>query len=527
MRSAGRVAFVCAFAWLVMACQFERPTDVLPVDAADGDANLSGVRIGPLAGGWVRIDEATTIVVSFERDPGFDGPVTLSLGAPVPTGLTADPVIVPPGQANGELVLRAGSAAGAQLGPQADLWVVATTSQGTTTAKMDILVAGRPGMVDERYGVVGVVAMPVADAGGFVRQGDRLVVAGGDRLWRWTSEGALDSSFGSAGELVPVFNRMSATGRVFVAGLATGRLLLVGNGIGEVAGRSDVFLQRVTMDGQLDPTYIESFDVQAVDTFTVSAVAVGPGDSIFVAGLAWQAGENAVVVRKFDDRGQLDASFGQAGTISLDYGTSHNPPTVAVAADGGIIVAATDSSSLVHLSRWTAAGAPMTSFGSAGVVLVNDMLSAQQTLPNLEYLSVRNGADVWIAGMYTLAAPLNAEGVLVRATSNGASDPAFGTNGVWSVMRGDADTIMSVVELGDGSLLVAGGTAPALGGQLSGRLYHLSASGQPILDFGPAGAVDVDFPFLPAGFAYADPSQRSWYLGGYSAGRLAVTRVWY
>lgn len=313
-----RWPLVAAVAALTFAgCQFERPADVLPVDAADGDANLSGVQIGPLAGAWVRIDGAATILVSFERDPALDGPVTLSLGEPAPPGLTADPVIVPMGQANGELILRAVSAAGARPGPQADVWVVATTSQGTTAARIDILVAGRPGTVDERYGVVGVAAMPVADGGGFVRQGDRLVVAGGDRLWRWTSEGALDSSFGSAGELVPVFDRMSAAGRVFVAGLATGRLLLVGNGSGEVAGRSDVFLQRVTMDGQLDPTYIETFDVQAVDTFTVSAVAVGPGDSIFVAGLAWQAGENSVTVRKFDDRGQLDASFGQGGTIAL------------------------------------------------------------------------------------------------------------------------------------------------------------------------------------------------------------------
>jgi uncharacterized delta-60 repeat protein len=408
-----------------------------------------------------------------------------------------------------------------------DVPILATTGQGATTASVAILVAGLPGTVDERYGVVGVAAMPVTNAGGFVRQGERLVVAGDDRLWRWTRDGLLDSSFGSGGQLVPVFDRMTESGRVFVAALATGRLMLVGNGVGQTAGRSDVFFQRVTMDGQLDPTFLETVDVSPVDTFSVAGVAVGPSDSVFVAGLAWQAGENAVAVRKFDDRGRLDTSFGQGGSITLDYGISHNPPAMVVMADGGLIVAAMDSSSSVHLSRWSATGQPVTTFGMAGDVLVNGVLSAQPTFPNLDYLSDRNGTEVWLAGMYSLASPLNAEGALVRFTANGAAAADFGVNGVWSVMRADADLVTSVVELGDGTLLVASGTAPTLSGPLSGRLYHLTSSGQPVSDFGPAGAVELDFPFLPRGFAFVAPSDRGWYLGGLSAGRLAVARIWY
>ena len=108
---------------LASSCQFDRPNDVKPVNAA-----TVGFSVEPVAATWVRVGESVDVVVRVVRESGYEAPIVVGLANP-PNGVTAAPFTIPPGAVEG--LLRVSVAAGAGVpGSALDAMVLADGGQG-------------------------------------------------------------------------------------------------------------------------------------------------------------------------------------------------------------------------------------------------------------------------------------------------------------------------------------------------------------------------------------------------------------
>lgn len=154
-----------------------------------------------------------------------------------------------------------------------------------------------------------------------------------------------------------------------------------------------------------------------------SAMAVGPSDEVFVLESGWTCAKTAcwreTLLQRFDPNGELDTSFGSGGTAH-DIPAGVAISALAVTPDGRPVVAGPLGEG-VSLSRFTRSGSLDPTFGSQGTVLG----SYGGTPSNLRIAVARNGGVVLAAniagssyGGDTLA--------LARFLPNGEPDPSFG-----------------------------------------------------------------------------------------------------
>ncbi|MEZ4402783.1 MAG: hypothetical protein R3B06_22375 [Kofleriaceae bacterium] len=511
-----------------VACQFDRPADVRSPDARPVDANVPGLEIVPIPATWVRLDGETTISVVLSRDPAVaPASVHVSVETLAP-GIVAEPLVIGPESSQGELVVRALSAQGAVATQGLPLRVIAASATGVADASVDLAIAGPAGSVDEQFGAAGLAALGVGDGGGMFRHANGLVVVGSDRLSHFDRSGRIDAAFADGGTYTPIFSGIVGPARVFAASLSTGAIIVVGNGNGESVGtpRDDIFLQRLTPSGLRDPTFSETRE-RLLESFRVSFVSPGENGAFFVGGIAWGDVGNSLVIRKFDVRGTLDQSFGTDGSIQLSSAAQYTLDAMIVLPDDRLLVAWTQNDEVLRVTRWTASGALDLGFAEGGSFQLNAHVSTTPVFARAFGLGVDASGQPLIAGWFAPAATFDFRPYLVRLTVDGAPDSSWDGDGTWSPPGLGVNAAASATSLGDGSLLVAGATAPTAGGPLSAQLYHLSDDGVAIPDFGPEGTADLDFPFSPSGQAFVDSTTRGWFVGGTSAGRPAVVRLWY
>jgi len=163
--------------------------------------------------------------------------------------------------------------------------------------------------------------------------------------------------------------------------------------------------------------------------------------------------DNDLLMLRYDPNGNLDASFGTNGVVTYDGGSNDTGRAVAVQpADNKIVVAGLSSDgvkNLVLVARFTPGGLPDTTFSTDGVVTfgvsTGDDLGA----------SVAIQAD----GKILVAGSVNAVDVLVlRLTSDGLPDSTFSADGI-ARFNGDADGIdagRGIALQPDGRIVVAG-----------------------------------------------------------------------
>jgi uncharacterized delta-60 repeat protein len=170
-------------------------------------------------------------------------------------------------------------------------------------------------------------------------QDDGKIVAGGGggkggdafALARYTSDGRLDTSFGSGGTVLPDFGPPDADSPSAAAVLVDGKILVAGGHSPAINGdptHDFLVLVRLTSDGQLDRAFGAGGKV-------VSKSQGGPayglalqsdGKIVLVArptaSLSYRTATLSLVLTRYTAEGKLDKSFGDGGTVAINAPSS-------------------------------------------------------------------------------------------------------------------------------------------------------------------------------------------------------------
>jgi uncharacterized delta-60 repeat protein len=198
----------------------------------------------------------------------------------------------------------------------------------------------------------------------------------------------------------------------------------------------------------------------------------------------------ALEERTLLNAGDLDPTFGNGGLVVTNFGdTFASGNTLAVQADGRILIAGQYAAHDFGLARFNSDGSPDSSFGRGG--LVTTVIPGGGGISSMAELA---DGRIVVAGEAVING--NAYVALARYDTDGSLDASFGTGGlVTTSFPGFSNAgATSMVVQPDGRIVVAGGA----GGQFALARYDSDGS----LDgsFGTNGLVTTSFP----GFTGAD-----------------------
>jgi uncharacterized delta-60 repeat protein len=372
-------------------------------------------------------------------------------------------------------------------GPQADRPGRARRPAAQSSPRVEALEARclfSAGPLDPTFGSGGIVTS-VLGSGSFAYatalQSDGKILAAGQAtvakgnqfaLARYTTNGSLDSTFGSGGKVTTK-----------VAG-GSARALAIQPGDGKIVlgGDASFGLARYTTGGSLDT----SFGSRGIKTIAfpgslgddeVEALAIQADGKILAAGTSEQ--NNPAVgnfpqwefaLARYNANGSLDTSFGSGGTVLTNFG--NNAPygadvqayinAIALQPDGKIVVAGSVNNGVVGVggtftvARYNVNGTLDTTFGPAGtgVVYVSTNL-----LGGANSVAIQSdGRIIAAGGLGTRFSP--GQWALVRFNANGSLDGTFGSGGEVTVTvvpgSGAADSAFGVALLAGGKIVVAG-----------------------------------------------------------------------
>ena len=223
------------------------------------------------------------------------------------------------------------------------------------------------GSLDTTFGTGGMVTTSFGggydEASAVALQGDGKIVAAGHTstsvgssqfaLARYNTDGSLDGTFGTAGQVTTSFAGNDFAFHVMPQ--ADGRIVAAG-----IAGPSscqsapctsgNLFaLARYNTDGSLDPDFGTGGQVTttfaATDAEAYSLAVQGDG-KIVAAGLTRTGSINRFALARYDGDGSLDATFGTDGRATTSFGGTYDQALALALQEDGRIIAA----------GWTAKG---------------------------------------------------------------------------------------------------------------------------------------------------------------------------
>lgn len=211
------------------------------------------------------------------------------------------------------------------------------------------------GMIDTTFGVNGIQITAFNDeADGITSialQSDQKIVAGGYSyhdgisnfaLARYNPDGSPDTTFGSEGKIVSLFNnRRSIAWSTVIQ--KNGKILLGGT-YGEIIS-SDILLARYNADGSPDSTFNHNgytiVDIDSCDY--IYSIAIRPDDRIIIAGQSYDFVNNYYVLAQFDANGIVDSLFAVNGISITPMSTGSDTfGDMCLQNDGKILVAGSE-----------------------------------------------------------------------------------------------------------------------------------------------------------------------------------------
>ncbi|HEY6331280.1 MAG TPA: hypothetical protein VI756_18285 [Blastocatellia bacterium] len=283
------------------------------------------------------------------------------------------------------------------------------TTVSATTAQPEMARLNSDGSLDGTFGSFGTVISGSGVILSMVIQPNGQIVAGGMinsggvlmfGVSRYNSDGGLDGTFGTGGEVTTSFNAafsvaLQTDGSIVaggVGGVSSNNLI---SGFPNVFSGGQFALIRLNTEGILDTTFGNGGQVQTplLNASSIATIAVESNGEILAAGTALTAsGALDFALAEYTTSGSLDSTFGNGGatTVSLD-GNDDTAYGMILQADGRIVVAGSSfnasaqpansnlflfpvtgvSGGSIVVARFNTNGSLDTTFGSGGSAITS------------------------------------------------------------------------------------------------------------------------------------------------------------
>jgi uncharacterized delta-60 repeat protein len=352
------------------------------------------------------------------------------------------------------------------------------------------------GAVDTTFGTAGA-SEPAPFSNGSVAsiavQPDGYIVTAGTEftgtpnmdfaLARYDPDGNLDATFGSGGVVVTAFGPGIDRGRA-IALQADGKIVVVGDA--QLGGTEAYAVARYESDGTLDTTFgvggLVTTDTSAGAELLL-AVAVQPDGAVLANGIT-QGVEFGMRTLRYENDGDLDPTFGVGGIVPSPFSSFSEGHSVTLQPDGKILIGGIGAGSL-SIARLDASGTLDPTFDGDGKATVH--------LGALSYtydLAVQPNGSIVAVG--AKGDSDDRDFAVARLLANGRVDPTFGGGAgvVLTDINGRDNFLDSVALQPDGNLVVAG-TALLAANDYRVALARYQGNGP--CEPGPAPDGDGDF----------------------------------
>lgn len=313
------------------------------------------------------------------------------------------------------------------VAPNGTITVVGGAEMAATGADIAVVRYRANGSLDRSFGGDGIVTTSVAPSGdtetavaAALQADGRLVVvanrvdADRDRhinVARYGVDGSLDTRFGVGGVVtLPIGGPDEGESAVDVAVQSDGRIVVAGVAHDANGFTTDSLVVRLLANGSFDPRF-GTAGVARVDVSPLSAIRGATSLAIDQSGRIVMAGSGRFpstntdpVVVRFSTRGVLDRSFGVDGIVTLPMGSSSSSDVasgVEIQSDGRIVIAGDTFSEQtqkdVLVARLDANGALDPTFHGDGIVTTTSASSRSGSEGAADLDIARNGRIV-VAG---------------------------------------------------------------------------------------------------------------------------------
>lgn len=283
-------------------------------------------------------------------------------------------------------------------------------------------------------------------------------------LARYDSNGNLDTSFGAGGKVLtdffgdPAFAFSDHINAIIIR--PDGKIIAVGSTFGAGGIGFNFALARYNSDGSLDTTFGTGGKVATsfgFDDFASDAALQQDGKIVAVGSVARTPREQDFVTARYNPDGSLDASFGTGGKVITNFDTFDSARSVAVQADGKLMVAGSAKNfagivppggvALLAFARYNSNGSLDATFGSGGT----ETVGFSNNLVFLTRMVLRPD------GKMVVTVSLDVGFTVAQINSDGSLDLSFGTGGkADAVFFGVGDLAADLALQPDGKIVVAG-----------------------------------------------------------------------
>lgn len=403
--------------------------------------------------------------------------------------------------ASGVVTISGGFDFSTALAVQTDGKVV-VAGYGSDSLYYDFMVTrfNSDGSLDTNFGSEGIVVTSVRNedkvTGLIIQPDGKLVVAGyadscslfGDAcedfaLVRYSSDGALDTSFGDGGIALTDFGSRADRARTLII-QTDGKLVAAGSYYDTSNRVTGLAMAYYNTDGSLDSGFGSGGKVATHIIDVAYALANHPDGKLVAAGSVDDGFNMDFALVRYDLTGSPDTSFGSNGKvvtnfIVADFGYGGGDAyALVIQPDGKLVVAgSTSSHKYFAVVRYNPDGTLDNSFGSKGRVITN--FGAENTIAKA--LLIQPDGKLVAAGVsgYKFAA--------ARYNPDGTLDQTFGAGGIITTSLGTGSSANAVAIQPDGKLVLAGSNLGRF------ALVRYNSDGSLDISFGAGGIVTNSF----------------------------------
>ncbi len=349
--------------------------------------------------------------------------------------------------------------------PDGKIIVAGSTQESVTSTKnmkVCLVRLNTDGTFDTEFGTNGIVTTAIITPIGYplalfnaayalsLQLDGKIVTAGTTGsdfvLVRYNTDGSLDTSFGSGGEVITDMGGYYDTAYALDI-QSDGKIVIAGSSGG--TGGGGFYIARYNTDGSLDTSFGDTGKI-ITDKGTHStayAIAIQTDGKILIAG---ESDDDIAVVR-YNTDGSLDTSFGGTGKVKtcIISGYADSAHALRIQSDGKIVIAGLAGSwGNFALVRLNSDGSLDTSFGSNGKVLTDLGRSYEKAYA----LGIQSDGKIVVAG------DGDRDFAIVRYNSTGSLDTSFGTTGkvITDIGNDYTEAAYALAIQSDGRIVVAG-----------------------------------------------------------------------